>query len=89
MPAHPRVGEHHRQEFYEGHAEDRFRVVSLHSSVKVPYVSSHDALQTREWTRLEPGVVDAKYYVRGIGQVSEGSVKGPKETGKLVSVKHR
>jgi hypothetical protein len=38
-------------------------------------------------TRLEPGVVDSKYYVRGIGEVFEGSVKGPKEVIKLVSVK--
>src|SRR3954471_19704296 len=63
MPARPRVGEHHRQEFYKGHAEDEFRIVSLHARVKVPYGDFHDALGTREWTRLEPGVLDSKYYV--------------------------
>lgn len=87
MPAHPRVGEHHRQEFLGGHAEDQFRVVSLHSRVKVPYVRSRNALQTHEWTALEPGVLDAKYYVRGIGEVFEGSLKGPKEVFRLVAVK--
>lgn len=87
MPAHPRVGEHHRQEFLGGHAEDQFRVVSLHSRVKVPYVRSRIALQTHEWTALEPGVLDAKYYVRGIGEVFEGSLKGPKEVFRLVAVK--
>jgi hypothetical protein len=88
MPAHPRVGEHHRQEFYRGHAEDQFRVVSLRAKVTVPYRRFTHALETHEWTRLEPGVLDAKYYVRGIGEVFEGSLKGPKEVFKLVSVKH-
>ena len=89
MPAHPRVGEHHRQEYYRGHAEDQFRVVSLRSHVKVPYGDFRDALQTKEWTTLEPGVIDSKYYVRGIGQVFEGSLEGPREYAKLVSVKRR
>jgi hypothetical protein len=89
MPAHPRVGEHHRQEYYRGHAEDQFKVVSLHGRIGVPYGRFTGALQTREWTRLEPGVVDSKYYVRGIGEVFEGSLKGPKETARLVSVTHR
>jgi hypothetical protein len=89
MPAHPRVGEHHRQEFFKGHSEDQFRVASLHASITVPYGTFRNALRTKEWTRLEPGVVDSKYYVRGIGNVFEGSVKGPRETARLVSVTHR
>jgi hypothetical protein len=87
MPAQPRQGEQHRQEYYKGHAEDQFRVVGLHSRIKVPYGDFRGALQTREWTRLEPGVLDAKYYVRGIGEVYEGSLKGPREVFKLVAVK--
>src|SRR3954470_15164604 len=87
MPAHPRVGERHRQEYYKGHAEDQFRVVSLRATVNVPYRKFTSALETNEWTRLEPGVLDAKYYVRGVGEVFEGSLKGPKETFELVSVK--
>jgi hypothetical protein len=35
----------------------------------------------------KPGVVDHKYYVKGIGQVSETTVKGPKEASLLVSYK--
>ena len=31
------------------------------------------ALMTEEWTRLEPGVLDAKWYVKGIGQVKEAT----------------
>src|SRR5438477_3633440 len=35
MPAHPRVGQSGRQEYYKGQAEDHFRVLSLNASVKV------------------------------------------------------
>jgi hypothetical protein len=87
MPADPHLGEHHYQEYYRGHAEDQFKVVALRAHVEVPYGDYRDALQTQEWTRLEPDVLDAKYYVRGIGQVFEGSRKGPREYAKLVSVK--
>ena len=37
MPAQPKVGESYSQEYYKGHAEDHFRVVSLRTSVDVPY----------------------------------------------------
>jgi len=89
MPARPRVGERHRQEYYKGHAEDQFRVVSLAATVRVPYGSFRNALQTREWTALEPGVRDGKYYVRGVGQVLERSITGPRERFALVSVTRR
>jgi hypothetical protein len=35
---------------------------------------------------LEPAVLDHKYYVRGVGEVAELSVKGPTERARLVSV---
>jgi hypothetical protein len=90
MPAHPRVGYSARQEYYKGHAEDHFKVIRRHASVTVPYGHFHKrALLTREHTPLEPGVVDHKYYVRGIGEVKEVTVKGPREVGRLVSVSHR
>ena len=87
MPAHPRVGYAGRQEYYKGHAEDHFRVVSLRASVRVPYTLSKSALLTEEWTPLEPGVRDHKFYVRGIGTVLEQTVKGGDERNELVSVK--
>jgi hypothetical protein len=87
MPARPRVGYSGRQEYYKGHAEDYFQVVSLRASVRVPYVSSSRALLTKEWTPLEPGVLDHKYYVRGIGTVLEQTVKGGDERNALVSVR--
>ena len=86
MPAHPRVGERHRQEFLRGHAEDHFQVVSLDARVVVPFGAFDHALRTREWTPLEPGVIDAKFYVRGIGEVSEQTVRGGREVARLVRI---
>jgi hypothetical protein len=87
MPAQPTTGQSALEEYYKGHAEDHFQVLSLSASVHVPFVSSTRALLTKEWTPLEPKVLDHKYYVRGIGMVKEASIKGPRETGLLVSVK--
>jgi hypothetical protein len=86
MPPAPRVGQWFRQEYLKGEAEDHFSPLSLDASVTVPSGEYPHALLTREWTPLEPGVIDHKYYVRGIGEVSEETVKGPVETSKLVSV---
>jgi hypothetical protein len=85
FPASPKVGRSGRQEFSKGHAEDHFTIVSLNVTVKVPYVSSRRALLTKEWTPLEPGVLDHKFYVRGIGTVLEQTVKGGSERNALVS----
>ena len=87
MPARPKVGQSFRQEFYMGHAEDHFQVVGLQASVRTPYVSSKRALLTKEWTPLEPGVIDHKLYVRGIGTVLEQTIKGGSELNELVSVR--
>jgi hypothetical protein len=86
MPAHPRVGASFRQEDYRGHAEDRFRVLSLDAPVSTPATGARRALLTREWTPLEPDVVDHKLYVRGVGLVAERIVRGGDDHAALVSV---
>ena len=87
MPARPHVGQTGRQEYYKGHAEDNFAVVSVNARVSVPYVSSTRAVLTKEWTPLEPGTLDHKYYVRGIGTVLEQTVRGGSERNELVSMR--
>jgi hypothetical protein len=89
MPAQPKVGQSFAQEFYPGHAEDHFRVEDLAASVSVPYTTSKEALLTKEWTPLEPGVIDHKLYVRGVGTVKEQAVTGGHELNVLVSVTAR
>jgi hypothetical protein len=86
MQAHPQLGRKFRQEWYRGQAEDVFKVLDRSAAVTVPAGSFRHALRTAEWTALEPGVLDNKYYVRGIGQVAELSVKGPREALRLVEV---
>jgi hypothetical protein len=85
MPAHPRPGEATRQEYSRGHAEDQFKVLSLDARVSSPAVSSDHALLTQETTRLEPGTLDHKVYVRGVGDVLEQTITGGSEKWVLVS----
>ena len=86
MPANPQPGQSYRQEYYKGHAEDQFKVLALNTSVTVPAGSYRTALLTEETTPLEPGVVDHKYYEKGIGNVKEVTAKGPRELAALASV---
>ncbi len=84
MPAHPRVGQSGRQEYYKGHAEDHFKVIGLFNTVSPRGAAK--ALLTEETTPLEPGTVDHKLYVRGIGTVLEQTERGGDERNELVSV---
>ena len=84
MPANPRVGQTGRQEFYKGQAEDHFKVIGLFGGLTAP--ATKNALLTRETTPLEPGTIDHKLYVRGVGTVLEQTQKGGDERNELVSV---
>jgi hypothetical protein len=86
MYAQPQVGQSARQEFLKGEAEDHFQVVRLGEHVTVPFRTFGNVLLTKEWTPLEPGVLDHKLYVRGTGTVLERTVKGGDELNELVSV---
>src|SRR5919202_4372479 len=63
MQSDPKVGNSYRQEYSKGVAEDRAKVLSLKKSATVPYGSFDHVLVTKEWTPLEPGVVERQYYV--------------------------
>ena len=86
MQAHPQLGRRFRQEWSEGHAEDVFKVIDRSAAIAVPAGSFRHALRTAERTALEPAVLDNKYYVRGIGEVAELAVKGPREAVRLVEI---
>jgi hypothetical protein len=76
MPAHPKVGMRYRQEFFKGHAEDRAKIVSLNERVKVPLGRYRHTLMTLETSPLEPDVLEAKFYARGVGQVLAVDLSG-------------
>lgn len=76
MKAHPQKGDSYRQEYYKGEAEDMAEVISLSESTSVPYGSFDNLLVTKEWTPLEPGIAENKYYASGIGLILEETVEG-------------
>jgi hypothetical protein len=82
MQADPKVGKSYHQEYYPGEAMDMARVLSLKASVTVPYGAFDEVLETREWTPLQPGLSEKKYYVRGIGPLGN-----PRDLG-LLDVQH-
>ena len=83
MQADPKVGQSYYQEYYPGEAMDKARVLSFNASVRVPYGSFDEVLETKEWTPLQPGFSEKKYYVRGVGPLGN-----PRDLA-LVGVKHR
>lgn len=86
MQAHPQLGRTFRQEWSPGVAEDQFTALSRHARANVPYGRFNCALRTNETTALEPGVLDKKLYVRGVGQVLEQTIRGGTEKLELVDV---
>lgn len=78
MLAEPIPGVCYQQEFYEGEAEDRAKVLRLNAEVTLVTDglcededgdSCKDCLVTKEWTQLSPGDVEHKYYKSGLGLV--------------------
>src|SRR5262245_39682889 len=83
MEADPQVRDRYHQELYRGVAEDQAKVLQLDASICVRYGCFDNVLVTKEWTRLEPGVVDNKYYAPGVGFIYEIMVKGGDEFSEL------
>jgi hypothetical protein len=88
MLANPIVGLWYRQEFFEGEAEDVAQILSLNATVTVPYQSAPftNCVQIAEWSLLEPGIVEHKYYVAGIGVIRTVKVKGGSDFEDLVEI---
>jgi hypothetical protein len=86
MQAKPKAGATYRQEYYKGQAEDFATVLGTTKSVKVPAGSYRDVLKTKDFTPLEPKLLEHKYYARGVGVVQEVTVKGG--SGRVVLVEH-
>ena len=74
MPADPTVGDAYRQEFLRGEAEDMAEVIGIGGRQRVPAGSFDDVVTTRDWTPLEPDVVEEKQYAPGVGMIRETTV---------------
>ena len=69
MLAEPRPGACYQQEYYEDEAEDRAKVLRLNAKVSVEYGDFNHCLVTKEWSPLERGHVEQKFYALGTGLV--------------------
>ena len=86
MQADPQKGDRYYQEFAPDVAEDQARVLSLDESACVRYGCFDNLLLTKEWTQLEPGVAEHKYYAEGIGFILGVMVRGGEERSELVQI---
>jgi hypothetical protein len=85
MKAMPMVGDVYSQEYYVGEAEDMGEVVALNVAITMADGTQYTTLQTRDFTPLEPGVNEYKYYAAAVGMVREEVVGGDEQIN-LVSV---
>jgi hypothetical protein len=85
MEASPQVGDAYRQEFYPGEAEDMAEVVRVGAAETVAFGSYADVTVVKEWTPLQPNVVEEKNYSAGVGLILEVAVKGGEGRIELVS----
>jgi hypothetical protein len=86
MEADPHVGDTYQQEFSVGVAEDMATVRALNKTVNVPFGKFKDCLETKEFTPLEPGTIDHKFYASGVGLVQSVALRGGRERLELVTV---
>jgi hypothetical protein len=85
MPATPKVGMTYREEYYKGHAEDGASIISTDALAKVPYGRFTGGVQTRNFSGIEPDVIEEKIYAKGIGVVLEITVSGGSDRAELLS----
>ncbi len=74
MSADPQVGDVYRQEFHLGDAEDMAEILAVDTDTvdnEMPFPCDGDCVQTKDYSPIEPDVVEFKYYKSGVGVVRE------------------
>jgi hypothetical protein len=84
VPASPEPGLTYRQEHYAGEAEDAATVLSVDERAEVPAGSFESLLLTKDYTPLEPEVLEYKLYAPGVGPVLVLGVSGGGDREELV-----
>jgi hypothetical protein len=84
VPASPKVGMTYRQEYYRGQAEDAAEILSLDERAAVPFGSFDHVLKTKDYTPLEPDLIEHKFYAKGIGPVLTVTVSGGGDREELI-----
>jgi hypothetical protein len=88
MLAHPKSGMAYAQEFAPGEAEDQARILGVRAAVEVAFGNFEGCLHTMEWTPLEPGHREHKFYAPGLGKVLGTHPRGGNGRTELVSVEY-
>jgi|GEM_PF-363684 len=70
MKGTPKVGNLYRQEFALGVAEDMSQVLGLNATTKAGNVTYKNCLKTKDFSPLEPGIIENKFFKPGVGQVN-------------------
>ena len=87
MKGDPKVGDHYRQEYRPGEAEDEAEVLRVEPSLEVPAGTYPDILVTLDSDPLNPDKNDNKWYAPGVGLVKTTRIAtGHSETSELVKV---
>lgn len=71
MKANAQVGEVYRQEFSLGNAEDMAEIIEYLDDLAVQGTTYSDVLKTMDYTPVDPGTIEFKYYAPGIGVILE------------------
>ena len=71
MPAQLQVGATHKQELAPDVAEDKATVLALNETVQVPAGTYQGCLKTLDFSPLDRGVEELKWYCPGVGLVKE------------------
>lgn len=81
------AGRAYRQEYLAGEAEDVAKVLRANASVETPYGSFTNCLETMDWSPLEAGVREHKFYCPGTGLVLEVSPRDGHARTELVGIR--
>jgi hypothetical protein len=84
MPGSPEAGLAYRQEHYAGEAEDAGEILSLEEQAEVPFGAFRDVLLTKDFTPLQPEILEHKFYAKGIGPVLVLAVSGGSDREELI-----
>jgi hypothetical protein len=84
VPGDPQVGLTYRQEYYAGEAEDAAQIMSLDEQAQVPFGHFRNVLLTKDYTPIEPKVLEYKLYAHGVGPVLVLGVSGGSDREELL-----
>jgi hypothetical protein len=82
------VSEIYRQEYRKDVAEDKAEVLGLNETVTTLYGTFSNCVKTKDYSDLEPDVVENKYFAPGVGNVLTVTVKGGTDREELIAIEN-